>query len=58
MEAYKMQTESLICLSGDTDHAADKAKDILIKNHINFEDEIEQFENPLNQFENPFSSLF
>jgi hypothetical protein len=51
-----MQVTNMVCLSG-SDKAADPAKDILIKNGIDFEDPLESFDNPMDQFENPLGDL-
>lgn len=55
-EVYRMQVTNMVCLSG-SDKAADPAKDILIKNGIDFEDPLESFDNPMDQFENPLGDL-
>ena len=56
MEVYKMETENLICLSGKTS-PADPAKEVLIKNGIDFDDPLEDFDNPMDDFENPLGGL-
>ena len=55
-EVYKIQETHMICLSA-FDDSADKGKDILIKNHIDIDDPMEQFENPLDMFDDPTKSL-
>lgn len=50
MEVHNMEAEQLICFSGSST-PADSGKDILIKERVDIDDEIEQMINPFSEID-------